>query len=536
MLTTASEISLREVFHVLFRHKGKIVLFFAVVMFVDAAMTIFGGRSYESEAKILVRLGRETVTPDAMASLGKEGIVSTPTQDAHDAEINSIAELLGSRMFLEKLVDTFTPAAILGETDDMPARSAAVLPGAAATAAAPARPPVGTADSMSWWDRCVGSLLSTKRDKAIKSLVKHLKAEPVLKSDVVVISYEGSSPEFAQSLVTKLLDLYMQHHVHLNRTLGAREFLAKQTATLHAQLTQMETELRDLQDTSGIIAPEHHGEKIADQIGTIESNLLDGDEDLAASKAQIQVLQKKLGELPPTKVTAQNTGLEDKAIAGMREQLYGLEVKLQYLLATSSADYFEVAQLRKQIAEAKAILDAQNPTRTEVTTGLNSNYQETELALLRQEPLLASLQAKTDTYRLQLKGLRGELTAFNEKNMRLKQLMREIDIQDASYRKYVANLDQARIDEALEAERISSINIAEPATYETKPAHPRPVVNLGVGLFAGIFGALGLAFLVEYKDRSLQTPAEVEQILGLRVLGSLPRWKRRRGSTESLPR
>jgi uncharacterized protein involved in exopolysaccharide biosynthesis len=322
----------------------------------------------------------------------------------------------------------------------------------------------------------------------------------------------------------------------LNRTLGAREFLAKQTATLHAQLTQMETELRDLQDTSGIIAPEHHGEKIADQIGTIESNLLDGDEDLAASKAQIQVLQKKLGELPPTKVTAQNTGLEDKAIAGMREQLYGLEVKLQYLLATSSADYFEVAQLRKQIAEAKAILDAQNPTRTEVTTGLNSNYQETELALLRQEPLLASLQAKTDTYRLQLKGLRGELTAFNEKNMRLKQLMREIDIQDASYRKYVANLDQARIDEALEAERISSINIAEPATYETKPAHPRPVVNLGVGLFAGIFGALGLAFLVEYKDRSLQTPAEVEQILGLRVLGSLPRWKRRRGSTESLPR
>jgi uncharacterized protein involved in exopolysaccharide biosynthesis len=121
--------------------------------------------------------------------------------------------------------------------------------------------------------------------------------------------------------------------------------------------------------------------------------------------------------------------------------------------------------------------------------------------------------------------------------MRLKQLMREIEIQDASYRKYVGNLDQARIDEALAAERISSINVAQPATYESKPARPRPIVNVGVGLFLGIFGGLGLAFFMEYKDRSLQTPDEVAQLLGLRVLAELPRLKRRRlGITENVRR
>jgi uncharacterized protein involved in exopolysaccharide biosynthesis len=532
MSSAATEFSLREAFHVFFRHKGKAALFFVAVMLLDAVVTIFGGRSYQSEAKLLVRLGRENPAPDPMTTVGQESILSSPAQDAHDAEINSVAELLGSRMFIDKLVDTFTPDVILGLANYVP-------PGGSKPAETkPAAPvPARSTDSPSWWDRWIGALLSTHRDKAIKSLTKYLKVEPVLKSDVVVVTYEGSSAEFAQALVTKLLEMYMEHHGRLNRTLGAWEFLAKQTAELHAKLTQMESDLRDLQNSSGIISPERHGQKIADQIGTIESDLLEAEEDLSASKAQIESLRKKMGGLPQTDVTALTTGMEDKAIADMRAQVYGLELKLQQLLATSSPQYFEVAQVRQQIAEAKAILGAQKPTRAETTTGPDPNYQQGQLTLLREEPLLASLDAKTETYRAQLKELRGQLTAFNETNMRLKQLMREIEIQDASYRKYVGNLDQARIDEALAAERISSINVAQPATYESKPAHPRPIVNVGVGLFLGIFGGLGLAFFVEYKDRSLQTPDEVAQLLGLRVLAELPRLKGRRpGITEKVRR
>ena len=101
-------------------------------------------------------------------------------------------------------------------------------------------------------------------------------------------------------------------------------------------------------------------------------------------------------------------------------------------------------------------------------------------------------------------------------------MSRDLDAQRSSYRKYSDSLEQARIDEALDMQRISNIGIVETATYTVKPVRPKVLLNLALGFFLAIFGALGLAFFTEFQDDSLKKPEDVANRLRLPVLAALP--------------
>ena len=100
--------------------------------------------------------------------------------------------------------------------------------------------------------------------------------------------------------------------------------------------------------------------------------------------------------------------------------------------------------------------------------------------------------------------------------MNIVRLQRGVEIEDAIYRKYMALAEQDRIDQALETARITSLTVAEPATYDTEPVQPRPIVVLGIGFCLAVFGGVTVPLLAEYRDRSLRTREEIEQALTAR--------------------
>jgi Mrp family chromosome partitioning ATPase len=74
----------------------------------------------------------------------------------------------------------------------------------------------------------------------------------------------------------------------------------------------------------------------------------------------------------------------------------------------------------------------------------------------------------------------------------------------------------------LEAGNISNISVVQPATVPIKPIRPRKLLNLALGIFLGVLGAVGLAFVCEYLDHSIKTPEEAEMRLQLPTLASIP--------------
>jgi len=106
--------STRDILQILARHKRKMVVFFSATMTAVVGLLIFFPRTYSSEARLFVRLGKESVSLDPTATLGQTVAVN----ESRESEINSEIEMLRSRVLLEDVVEHLGPDKVLsGSTD-----------------------------------------------------------------------------------------------------------------------------------------------------------------------------------------------------------------------------------------------------------------------------------------------------------------------------------------------------------------------------------------------------------------------------------
>ncbi len=445
------------------RRKGIVAGTALAVLALAAAVTVFSPRSYRSQAKVLVRLGRENVTLDPTATFGQSPVIAVPASREND--VNSVAELIKSREILERVVAQVGPATILGD-DSVDATSKAVL------------------------------------YNAVLHLARHLQVEVVKKTNVVAVSYEAATPELAQAVVTKVVDASLDQHLRLSRSAGTEGFLTEQAALLLKQLRQSEDDLRALKDKTGLAAPEVQRQLVVARIGRLEDDLQQTTSALAAATAELKAYQERLATAPKMQVTGRTKGMPNGAADLMRSQLYALQIKELELKAKFPDTHPEIQLLRKQITAAAEILAREDASRDQVTEGPGRVYDEAQVAILKQQPAVAALKAKAEALRTQLTEERHALKKLNEDTLAVARLQRDTDLQESQYRKYAENVEQARIDHALKQERISNLSLMQPATEELKPARPRPLINLGLGLVFAVLTSAGLVVALEMREQS----------------------------------
>src|SRR5262245_6097789 len=91
------------------RHRGKMSLTACIVMAVTLIYLSHATKRYLSEAKLYIRIGRETVALDPTATTGQYTAVS----DTRESDVNTVEEVIASQSVAERIVDRFGPYAIL---------------------------------------------------------------------------------------------------------------------------------------------------------------------------------------------------------------------------------------------------------------------------------------------------------------------------------------------------------------------------------------------------------------------------------------
>jgi len=512
------ERSLRDVYYIIFRQKRKVLLFFLAVFITVAVWTFLAPSIYRSEAKLLVRIGRESVSLDPTATTGQ--VVSLG--QSRENELKSELDILKSQDLVEKVVDIIGSAAILGKEEKKEEEK--VVQSA---------PPAGIVprvigemgDYLRLAKDDVKAALKgilrpmSDRDSAILSVVKNLEIEAPKNSNTISIAYEAKDQKLAQQVIDQLIDAYLEKHIDVHRTAGSYKFFNEQTDQFQNSLAQSEEDLRTLKDTTGIASLDEQRLVLVKRIGDLQQEIETAEAALAGSSAKVWSLQKTLTEVPEKQVVQETAGVGDM----MRSKLYELQLKEQDLLSRYTENSVRVKEIRRQIAEARALMDKEEKGRSQVAKGLNEAYKQAHMALISERATSTSLQAKSRKLGMLLASARGELRAINDGEIRLGQVQREKNIQEANYRKYNEKLEQARIDHALELEKISNIRIVQPATYPVRPVKPRKMLNLVLGLFLGIFGALGVAFFTEFMDHTFKKPEDLEERLQLPMLTAIPR-------------
>jgi uncharacterized protein involved in exopolysaccharide biosynthesis len=521
-----SQTTLRDLLRTVFRHRWKASAVFLGVMAVVILATSWTPKAYRSEGQLLVRLGRENVTLDPTATLGGSTIVPLPS--SRESEINSVVEILKSRVLAEQVVDAIGPDALLSADRGPSGRAIVAAEDAGGWLKRTGEQAQGlVAAAADWLKRLLLITPVSLREQAVLKVSKNLSVDAVTKSNVVRISYAGPTPELSQAVVTTLIDRYLDEHVRINRARGSHEFFIEQTGLLQSQLAEKEVELRNLKVETGLVSPARQRDVLVERLSSLREQLAQVEAEKAAAGKGIAALRGELEALPETQIAARTTGVGNQGTEGMREQLYLLQMQEQEAAARYTESHPKLRLIREQVNRAQEILNEETPTRTHITSGPHRMHEQVQQTLLTEIPRWEALEAKSAELAAQVAAARGELQRLGEDELRVARLQREVELLDANYRKYAVNLEQARIDGQLEAQRMSNINVAQAATYEPKPIRPRTLVNLAIGTLLAALASLLVVLLGEYFDHSFQMPEDIEKQLAVPVLASIPRFRHR---------
>jgi uncharacterized protein involved in exopolysaccharide biosynthesis len=473
---------LRDIGRTFIRHKWIWGGYFLLVMAATLAIIGWYPRQYASQAKLYLRMGRETVSLDPTATTGE--IISV--QESRKSEINTVVEMLRSRVLHERVVEQLGPSFILGAD--------------------------AAADSS-------GEI----REQATIRCGESLEVYAPKDSYVINVKYLGSSPKQAQRITAELVDAFMVEHLRAHRTSGSQKFFQQQSELMRKKWTEAAKQLQDAKNAMGLISIEAQKKLLEEESGRIESELVAASTAHSAASAKVQQLDLSVQEMPERVRAQEVEGNPNNALDAMRAKLYELELLERELGSKYTAAHPQMIAVREQVREAREVLASQEPKRTLFTTTVNPNREKLQLELLTQQAEAESLSAKVAALREEYARSQQRVKQLNQKEAEIHQLEQEAELAHANYKSYAENLEQTRIDQALEDDRISNVNVFQPASLEVEPVVPNKKMVLAIGLAAAVLGSVVITMLMEQMDYSLRSAEDVERELQLPVLVSLPR-------------
>lgn len=94
---------------------------------------------------------------------------------------------------------------------------------------------------------------------------------------------------------------------------------------------------------------------------------------------------------------------------------------------------------------------------------------------------------------------------------------------DAKQAMNLANqLAQSLKEVGKQVKNMDAVQILDPAELPTTPDSPKPKLNIAIAFFLGIMISVGIIFLLEYLDNTVKSSEDIEKLLGIPVIGTIP--------------
>lgn len=454
-------LSLRDFLTIVFKHKWGILLLFTLIVLTVTVLTSVWPLKYEASAKILLKFDREGVSLSRSSPSAK----TTLTMKGTEEEIRSEIEILNTRFIIEKVVKnlwndlTRTP-------DEKPTSFGQKIK---ALFKRTFHRVVGLLNRIGYSLGLVQEL--GPFETQVSNLQRNLRIEAIKDSNIIRVKYSSSDPTLSAKVVNTLTALYLEYHIKVHKAPQAHEFFLKQKELLRKKLKGQEEKLKDFMQEWNVSSIE---------------------------------IQKKLTLENLSLLTLENKNLQSKI-----EETQKSTDSLKYAFSQRT-NYLQKDDRRRAVM------------------GGDSVSKELEKNILVNEANLEGLKAKSEMLEGQLEYYQSRIHALDEKGIELRRLERDLVILEESYKTYLSRLEDVRISEALDLAHISNVSIIEPATVPFSPVRkisfmPRRIFHITVGIFVGLIVGLTYAFLAEYFDHTFNSREQIEQLLNIPCLASLPK-------------
>ena len=346
-------------------------------------------------------------------------------------------------------------------------------------------------------------------NKATSRFQESLTVRGIKESNVINISLKHTNPRLAATAINTLVDLYLERHLEVHKRRDPVGFFRKQYLLLKDQSRLAEEKLQAFRNKYDLTALDEEQNILLRQQADLSTELNRSLIQQAEIKNRIQQLRDQQTTTPGTIPL----NLNDALMKDLRARLIELELEEHQLLTKYSDQSRLVQRLRDEI---QMVLRKLAEHRSEII------QQE----ILRNEAELQALKGKVETQRAQLAAIQKRHGKLNRLVLEFDRLRQAVEVLREKYRLYLTKFEEARISDAMDREKIANVRLIEPAHIPIRPVSPNVRLNIILAIFLGGFGALALAYFSEHLGDSLEKDEDVENLLHLPVLASIPQMER----------
>ncbi|WP_214721731.1 Wzz/FepE/Etk N-terminal domain-containing protein [Exiguobacterium sp. s192] len=141
--------------------------------------------------------------------------------------------------------------------------------------------------------------------------------------------------------------------------------------------------------------------------------------------------------------------------------------------------------------------------------------------IIKSPAILEKVQAEVENAPDSISALNNMITVESEQNSQVINV--SVQNTDAALASNVANsVAKVFSEDITELMNVDNVKVLSVSGIPTAPVSPNIVLNTAIAAVVGFLLGVGLSFLREVLDRRIRTEEQVQQILDLPVLGSIP--------------
>lgn len=331
-----------------------------------------------------------------------------------------------------------------------------------------------------------------------------LQVNPIRNTRLAEIGFVARSPVVAARMANAYAEAFIDWGVE-NRyksTGRASSFLSSQIEALKQEIQDKDAQLQAFSRRTDIVALDSGSNVALQRLQALNSDFMQA----TSQRIQAESRFRELSESPPEVLAgALSGGLVDQ----MRADLARLERDYAIKLSTFKPEWPAMKELKAQIDKTRANLDSViQETVSKAREQARAEYQTAQ----RREQ---SLQAELARQKAEAMKVNAEAVEYNN-------LLVEVSTRRQLLNELVRRQSETEVASRLQGIRDSNVTVVDRALPPGGPYRPSLQRNLSIGLVLGLGLGLGLVFLLEYLDRSVKAPEDVERVLALPTLAVIP--------------
>jgi polysaccharide biosynthesis transport protein len=359
-----------------------------------------------------------------------------------------------------------------------------------------------------------------KQIDAATLLQSKISVIPVKDSRIARIVLEDSSPQRAALLANEVAEAYIAETLglRLKTSESANRWLEDRLAELEQKSKHSELAVYDFKKDADMLTTslEDRASMISQRLNAYNGALTEVRTRIAGLRARVEALKRLHSSADDPKNPEWSA-----VLSSAPEKSLVSELRLRYFTERNDCSTLTERYLSDH-PKMVACQDRLKSARADLVAELNNIVRSAEAEQFEAEARERNLNGL-------LEAAKAEAFVVNKKQIEFDSLKREADNNQRLYDMVLKRLKDTELSGML---RTSNARILDSARPAFTPVRPKVQSSLLLGFMLALVGSLGLAFLLEQLDNTINSQVDVEERVGLPFLGFVPRLPEAKGKPD----